>query len=331
MAKEITLVGIGEVVYVEGDSVFENADHAGAKRIKVRMDSDRNLSDDDLPYAIQLGNPMFQCLPKVGEAVYVFTERVNNVDSQRFYLGPVISQPQYMEKCPYKGGRGPAATFVHSGKVTKAEPEKSINNFKECKGAFPAIEDVAIIGRGQEDIILKYRRPKVGSDSSEILLRAGIRTNADESSLLKGNVIFNSLDPAYIQVRHSNKLLSGVKGCVDDNSNYDNESARQSTSLINLVGGKINLISASNQRQNHNDFVNPENLIDDEKIDEIMSKLHRLPYGDELVSILEIFRRALSTHVHAHATLTPIIKGTPMEQLMSENFEKILSPDVRIS
>ena len=61
-----------------------------------------------------------------------------------------------------------------------------------------------------------------------------------------------------------------------------------------------------------------------------MSKLHKLPYGDELVKALEIIRGAITNHVHPYPGMPPC-SDTYIMDLLSCDFDEILSDNVRIS
>ena len=78
-----SLVMLGQVVYVENTNNIQYRDDASALRIKVRLDSDRNTTDEMLPYAFPLLPKTMQSVPKVGEGVFVFTAKINENDSQR--------------------------------------------------------------------------------------------------------------------------------------------------------------------------------------------------------------------------------------------------------
>ena len=69
-------------------------------------------------------------------------------------------------------------------------------------------------------------------------------------------------------------------------------------------------------------------MIDGFTKDEIMEKLHPLPYGDKLVTILEEIRNAIQTHYHPFPGLPPI----PTQLLpMMTDYNQILTPYVRVS
>ena len=228
--------------------------------------------------------------------------------------------------------------MLATGKPLKEKPLTSIDRARGLtKGSFPNMEDVALIGRGQEDIVLKYKAGESGqpSPSSEIDLRAGIRLQPSDDSIkyLKGNVVFNDKDPAYIQVKYKKSGLAGLNDGDGDGGkdNYESKSKRTANSVINVVADKINLISHKDSNQFGEKLTNREELVLEGEIDNIMSQLHRSVYGDELVNLLKLIVKALSTHTHSYSMLPPTIIGTELEDLQGYPYEKLLSPNVRIS
>lgn len=285
------------------ESVYDDSD---GLRIKARIIHDKKK---EVMYAFPLLPKTIQSVPKVGEAVLVIYSQAGNVNSQRFYIGPIISQPQFMEKAEYNlTGYSPATTTLNDSIF---EPLPKISNFASTDGAFPEKEDVALVGRHSEDIILK---------NNEINLRCGIRnkaiSNDEVAQGLYGDIIFNSTNPAYIQMKYRRQ-----KG---------------GESVINLVSDKINLISYKNNPDIKDKYVHSSNdgkresehLMKESEMDEIMEKLHPLPYGDKLVTILEEIRNAIQTHYHPFPGLPPI----PTQLLpMMTDYNNILTPYVRVS
>ena len=84
------ILKLGQVVDVN--------DETGGGRIKVKIAQDKTNGE----YAFPLLPKPIQVKPKVGEGVIVLSSELNNPDSNRFYIGPIISQPQYFEKDEYK-------------------------------------------------------------------------------------------------------------------------------------------------------------------------------------------------------------------------------------
>lgn len=293
------IIRLGQVVSVD--------DETGGGRIKVRLMEDHNISHKDLPYAFPLAPKTIQSVPKVGECALVFLTNTKNTKSQRYYLGPIISQPQDMEWAPYVGGSGSAISLLDGSII---QPRESIDDFASTVGAFPNKNDIAIIGRKSEDVILK---------EGEIDLRCGVRKNADgtEERDLVGPVVFNSENPAYIQMRYKKGLLANDQG----------------DGVINVVADKINLVSNRDQTNdipltNTDGVKNP--LLDDSDMYDLMNKLHNTTYGDVLVPILEKICNAITTHVH-NAGPKPPDDSPEIVAVKSLDLWSIVSPFVRIS
>lgn len=289
------VVKMGKVV-----SIYDDAD---GSRIKVRLAQDGKKTVEELPYAFPLLPKMFQVIPKIGEGVFVITSKSGNIESNRYYIGPIISQPQQNNFDPYDDGRGTSLSLLQGGSLS---PLEKISNYQETNGAFPKKNDVAIVGRKSEDVILK---------DGEIDLRCGIRNKSESNNEnLVGEVVFNRINPAYIQM----KFQRGI----------GNSSGQEADSVINLVADKVNIIS--HKDENSFNLTDSDKLIKSEELDDIMKKLHQVPYGDLLVEALEKIRNVLANHVHAYPGLPPCHDHTLMEML-TDNYKEILSKNVRIS
>lgn len=293
------IIRIGEVIEVD--------DEYNGLRIKARIDQDSKTETQNLPYAFPLLPKTIQSVPKKGEAVFVIVSSLGNKNSMRYYIGPLISQPQYFYDEKYRGGFGTSHSLLQ-GSVSK--PLESISHYNETFGAFPNVNDIALIGRKSEDVILK---------DGEIDIRCGIRGEKvfgddDEKNALKGNVVFNTQSPAYLQLKYQRGLCKGEHQVAD--------------SVINLVADKINLISHKDTE--YHNLTDQENLIKSEELDEIMSKLHQVPYGDLLFDLLVRIRLAITNHVHPYPGLPPV-KCEYVNNLLKFDIETILSENVRIS
>lgn len=296
------LIRLGEVVSVK--------DEYDGLRIKARLEQDKEIEDSDLPYAFPLLPKTVQSVPKEGESVFVIVSRLGNKNSIRYYIGPIISQPQYFYKEKYDGGVGTYNSLLQG---STSKPLESISHYIETEGSFPQINDVALVGRKSEDIILK---------DGEIDIRCGIRSQKlfDKSNeslkydSLQGNVIFNNQSPAYLQLKYQRGICKGKKQVAD--------------SVINIVADKINLISHKDTE--HFNLTDQHELIKSNEIDEIMSKLHQLPYGDLLCDLLVRIRLAITNHVHPYPGLPPV-SCSHIINLLGFDIDTILSENVRIS
>ena len=88
------VVKIGKVREVE--NVYSKGGSDGM-RVRAELAEDKPKKLEDIPWAIPLMPKVFHILPKVGEAVLVISEYTNSNHSQRYYIGPIIAQPQYMK------------------------------------------------------------------------------------------------------------------------------------------------------------------------------------------------------------------------------------------
>jgi len=278
-------------------------DEADGLRIKARLEQDGKASVKNLPYAFPLLPKTIQTVPKVGECVLIICSELENNESNRYYIGPVISQPQKQYSDSYNYGRGTALNLLQGGSL---EPLERLSNYEDTNGSFPKVNDVALVGRKSEDIILR---------DGEIDLRCGIRqVNGDNNPNLVGDVIFNKINPSYIQMKYKRGIGFSDK--------------QEADSVINLVADKINIIS--HKDKNQLSLTDKNELIKSSEMDYIMSQLHQLPYGDILVRCLEIIRDSIVNHVHPYPGLPPC-NDFYLKNLIGTDFNKILSDNVRIS
>jgi hypothetical protein len=302
-------LGINIAIVREVENTYSKDGYDGL-RIRAEIGTDKAKELTDIPWAFPLLPKTFQSIPKVGEAVFLITDTENDKkSSQRYFLGPIISQPQYNTYCAKKN----ATTLLMA---SDRKPIGKISNVDDTRGAFPNQEDIAVVGRGAEDVILKYDDK---SKTSELDLRAGIRaeaTNSNNEDMI-GNIIFNGTDPAYIQLKYK-------KGLATKENNAAN-------SVINMVANRINIMSNKDENIAHN-LNNKDTLVAEEKMDEIMNSLHQVPMGDKLVELLKIMKGCIMHHVHPWAGMEQCGDWSGnINKLDGYDIESILSKYVRIS
>ena len=297
-----SLIKRGQVISVN--------DTTDGLRVKVRLPEDGSKPADSIDWSFPLLPKSFMSAPKVGEGVFVILSMSDNQSSQRYYIGPIISQPQDNSYADWDYGRGGAATGL---KGAVFSPKERVSNTPETIGSFPTIDDVAVVGRGSQDIILREDKTR-GSD--EIDIRCGIRSDAQKGMKngLQGKVMFNDEDPAYIQLKYRKGLTK--------------EPEQEANGIINLVADKLNLIS--HQDENGFNLTDPKQLIREDELDELMSKLHQLPHGDTLLKLLKLMIDSIITHVHPYAAMPAVISDSTA-QMIAFPLETILSKHVRIS
>lgn len=282
--------------------VFSVNDDTDSDLIKVRFrpEDDKISRTEDLPDCFPLLPKMFRVKPKVGEAVFVFTAITGEGNSQRLYIGPVISQTHKMLNDPYD-----TAISFTNGAVLGPDIAPSTN--PDTHGAYPEGDTVAVRGRGDCDIQI---------NEDDLRIRCGVKiSNSDSRNRFKtwerrkkdNNAVFNKQSPAYMKLKY-----------------HRNASDYSTTATI--VADKINLITHNIGRFNLTDR---DDLISDKAMDEIIKKAHQLPYGDILIEFLEIFRRAFLSHVHPYPGLPPCTTDDVVK-VSSYSLKDMLSENVRI-
>lgn len=310
-------------IAVKMGHVETNVDPEGASRIRARIKED---GVGEVPWAFPLLPKQFQVIPKVGEGVFIFTENDNRKSSNRYYVGPIISQPQFNEKSNFSYGRGVALSAL-DGRRINALP--NIEGDGRTEGSFPKVGEVAVVGRESQDMIMRHS----DGGSDEVNIRCGIR---QEDTMTKaaaksdgiitgiGKVIFNNIDPAYIQLKYKKNLASGVEN-QQENAGKKVRVQSQTNSAVNLVADKINLVS--NDDISNNNFGTTINDVDMEKL---MSELHQLPKGDVLIKFLSLVKNAIATHTHPWANLPPY-NVEYVQSMYNFSLDDILSDYIRIS
>ena len=133
------LIKIGTVVEVENKNSTNGAD---ALRVRVKLNEDKydeSKPVETLPWAFPLLPKTLQSVPKKGEAVLVVADALDEFsEGQRYYIGPLISQPQYQNFCKM----GDATTVLQASKNL---PIGRISSNDATSGSFPKANDVALV------------------------------------------------------------------------------------------------------------------------------------------------------------------------------------------
>lgn len=282
----------------EVKSVIDDSDGC---RIKVHLPEDNVVDESEIPYAFPLMPKMFQSKPKVGECVLILCAESSNGHSDRFYIGPVISQPQFKFKDPYNF----SARAFFNGSIIQPSKQQSRN--PDADGVFPSDDDVAIIGRDKSDIILK---------NNDLRIRCGVSlTSFDKNS---DTLLFNNIDPAYIKLSHTSP--------IQYNSIYGDK--REFSSAINLVADKINILS--HQSNDYYKLTDKNDLITEAELQNIVNNAHEMVYGDKLVDFLRLIVTAILTHTHPYSGL-PVCQDKTIIDIAKFDFKTILSDSIRLS
>ena len=273
-------IGVVQSIYDENDG----------GRIKVSISPDDDYMAE-IPWAFPLLPKMLHVKPKIGEAVLIITSDDKNTNSQRYYIGPLISQSQYMDYDNFFYG---ATSTLNGG--TK-QPSSAVTGNPNVDGCLPDENDIAICGRRNSDIILT---------NNDIRIRCGVK-EVDNGDTKK--MEFNRLTPSYILLKHS----------------PDNTITK---SNVNVVAQDINLISVDGDGGFN--VTDKDKLINDDVMADIIEKAHKLPYGDILIEFLSKMRDVITTHTHPYSMLPPCYDNK-MLNLNEYDLNKMLSKHIRIN
>lgn len=276
MAKDNAQLYISRV-----EKVYDDND---GLRIRARIPYyDGGIPSDELPMAFPLLPKFLHVNPQIGEGVLIITQDNGNPSSDRFFIGPLISQPYMM---PYE--QKEFATRLLNG-ASKASPYERVDMDAGNDGVLPHRDDIAIIGRQNADIVLK---------DNEIRLRCGYKKDPIGSPVIE-RLHRNDINPAYIQMKYG-IIPSDVKS-YGVNSTPNGKYGE--SSLINIVADKINLLTHESAL-NFN-LKDKNDLISDEELKKIFREAHPIPYGDVLANYLKLLVDIFRTHHHTFAYKKP--------------------------
>lgn len=287
-----TVIRLCEVLSVEDDQ-------AGL-RIKVRLWEDSESlypTIEDLPYCYPLLPKHIHLNPKIGETVLVLLSDLDGANSQRFFIGPLISQQYALDFDPYFFQ---SRCLLNGGNSAKPLPNPKMN--PDNNGSLPDREDIALQGRKNADLILK---------DNEIRLRCGFKKSSNGKTV--DALLFNKEDLSYIQMRYK-------KAKDQNNKDY--------SSVINVVADRINLLS--HDSKDYFTLNDPNKLITDEEMLKILKTAHPLPYGDELIDFLKKLIEVIRTHTHP-MSMDPPCFSTPQLDVLQTNLNDFLSQSIRIN
>jgi len=319
---------------IDTNEQFSASGETDMDLVKVRISpEDDGISDSQIPWAFPLLPKMLHVKPKFGEGVFVILTELDNAMSQRYYIGPVISQDHRIFKDDYTY----ATSFMRGGAF---KPDIAPSTKPEFNGLMPNDDDVILRGRKNADLQIT---------NDDVRIKAGVKV-VNETN--RYEMHFNEQDPAYVKVKyHPGGLIQQKEYGIatgatrNENGTYRMEGSRGSKrslkqgetevmSTVTLVGDKINLI------QNHSkekEFVTTDrnDLITDDELYKALNEAYKLPYGEKLVEILSIFIDAFIKHTHPFMMKPPCeANGIPdLKDKKTEYLDngKLLSDTVRIN
>ena len=267
----------GEVISIKDDTM--------GGRIRVRIDGlDNHLKNDNLTECYPLIPKFFHQYPQKGEIVRIILEDVRYPQRGRYWVGSIISQPQKIKF----DNRFSALSTTNAA---ISAPQPAPKTIPDAEGIYPNIEDVALLGRDNTDIILRER---------DIELRAGMHE-------LNNNLKLNKTNPASVRL------------------SFDTTTGNSETVSSNVVmADRIALIS-------HDGIPKfKSNQLDATDRDKIFSEAHPLGRGDVIVEALEILRKAIIEHVHPYSGV-PVDKSGIVLDLEKIDFTQLLQKNIVIN
>lgn len=259
------MIILGEVVDIK------DVNNGGRVRVRIRPSDNIVTNDSDIPFAYPLLPKMLHVKPKLHEMVFIILMDDKNKDSQRYYIGPVISQPQFIEKQLYGAG---------ASNLLQGSPQiPSPSNEYETKGLLPSDETVAISSRKNTDILLK---------DNDILIRCGVKLLNDSK------IEFNQKNPAFIKLKYYPYSFT---------TNINNKT-ETINSVATIHADKINLISSNGEP--YVGITDKEHLLNDKAIENFLKNGHEVPYGDKLCELLSAFIKVFREHTHNYNNLPPV-------------------------
>jgi hypothetical protein len=267
----------GEVVSID--------DPTDGGRIKVKIpDFDNQTSNADLTWCYPIVPKFFHIYPKVGEMVRVFIEDIKYPQRSRYWEGPIISQPQ-------KINFDTSYTALSTTNMGLTSPQPAVSTYPDADGVYPLIEDIAIVGRVNTDIILRI---------NQVSIRAG---KHEDGNVLKLNV----KNPATIDM---------IFEQISNTTEYYSNTIIQSD--------KIAILSHDGDPQFKAARLTPADR------QRIFTDGHPLGRADLIVEALKVIKDAIIQHIHPYSNL-PVDKTAIIDTLNSINFDAILQKNIVIN
>lgn len=271
------------------ESIADEYEGGRIKAVISGIDDGKSLSE--IPYSYPIVPKHIGVMPKVGEAVMIFKTTLGNLDENRLWVGPIISQPQKIGEDPYFF----TATSLMDGGI-KGPKEAAPSTIAKAKGVYPDKKYISIVGRNNNDIIFK---------DNELQIRNG-------KHLVDDKLAFNKDTISYIKIKNDVK--------IDEDENKGG--------VTTVVSDKINLITHKGAKGFN--ITNQDDLISDDELFNIIENASPLVYGDKLVELLQLVKEFISSHVHPYPGL-PTVKTRTEEKILNFNLDSLLSKNIRIN
>lgn len=275
-------------------------DPTDSGNIKVRIDGvdSPNTNTADLPNAFPLIPKHLNVTPRKGELVFIIKSKVisSGEYEQRYYIGPIISQPQHLDNDQTLN----AKSALPTGAIA-LDSAPSVN--PEAKGIYPTGTEVALQGRDNADILFK---------KAEVLVRAG-------KFVIDQPLQFNRVNPGYIQIK-SNVVITPA--------DEEKKQSEERGTVTNVVADRINLLT--HKGKPIFPLAGQDDYISDEVQQEIFKRTQPVVYGDELVTFIKLVQEFIKTHTHNYHGM-PSVQTELEEKIIKFQTDNLLSKNIRIN
>jgi len=283
---------IGKVVSVD--------DKNDGDRIYVRIGGvDKDVPDTDSGLmAFPLLPKMFRALPQVGESVFVFIREIGKDHANRFYLGPIISQPQFLEKDDHIGG---SQSLLDSGAVFGPSPAPS--TISDAQGIYPQKNETAVQGRYNSSVLFRPR---------QCIIRAGV--------FVEGNKLKYNSRPAYFKAQ--------------SNVNIDKDSNGKTTKgqVTVTAADKVLLLTYNgllNKIKNYK-ISDPNTEITDDNLLDIIQNAYSAVYAEELARFVNILKKFAANHVHPYPGLPPLTNEKSTKDVIDYDTNAFIAKNIKL-
>jgi len=284
--------------------VISTTDDSDGGRIRARIyGMDGSISDDDPKLsAIPLLPKFIGIMPKKGESVFIFVQDQTRQQGERFWVGPIISQPQFLNEDPH---------FFTSRSIFKSgglvAPDVAPSKVATANGIYPKKEEIAFQGRDNTDLIFRPR---------QVVIRAG-KFLIDKP---KGSNIpvYNGKNPAYFKLAYNTPINK-------------TDSTVTKGSLAAMVAEKLLLVTFGGKKNDFKEFkpTEPNVELTDNTILELLSKAEPAVYGYVLVEFLKLFKEYAAKHNHNYPG-NPPVQDKVVQDVLGYDLNKLLAENIRL-
>lgn len=295
------------VYFAEVCSV-EDKDDGGRIYAKIPgIDAPSGSTTDISIRATPLLSRFINIMPQVNETVFIFIQDKNRQYGERFWMGPIISQPQFLSRDIYNGN-SLSTTKYSSLRAPDTPPTKVAT----ANGVYPKRDEIAFQGRDNSDILFRPR---------QVVIRAGkfdsIKTK--DPKLNDGYIPdFNIKNPTYFKLAYNIPI-------------ENNNGAIVKGSAAAMVAEKLLLLTFGGRKNDFSEFklAEPNVEISEKTILEILSKAEPAVYGYVLIEFLNLAKDYMANHVHPYPGRPPV-QDEIVKRVLNFNLEKFLAKNIRL-